>query len=390
MIATTDGLDEVVNAIHAAPVVGFDTEFVGEHSYEPQLCLLQVSTGNAVWIVDPLAGLDLTGFWSALTAPGREVVALAARQEILFCLRYAQRPPAQLFDPQLAAGLVGLGYPLSHTNLVRKVLDIVVPAGEAFTDWRKRPLSTRQVEYAAADVQHLLEVRERLLERARRLKRVDWLVGECAYLVERVVESEREERWWRVGGASSLNRRGLAVLRELWRWRDASARSADVPPRRVLGDDIMVEVAKRSPRTVGDLFALRGLERSSLRKTGGEMVTAVIRGLDVASDQLPELRRRDDPPQVAIVTQVVSVVAGGLAARHQVDPALLATTADLQEVVRWRLGAGDGERPAILNGWRGEILGRPLLDLLDGRSAIRIADLSAPDPVRIEERTGNP
>lgn len=215
MAATPDTLRAVVEAIHAAPVVGFDTEFVGEHSYEPQLCLLQISTGGATWIIDPLVGLDLNSFWSALTAPGREVVALAARQEILFCTKYAGRPPAQVFDPQLAAGLVGLGYPLSHTNLVRKVLDVTVPAGETFTDWRKRPLSLKQIEYAAADVQHLLEVRVRLLERARQLNRLDWVRGECADLVTRVVKSEAEERWWRVSGATGLNRRGMGVLREL-------------------------------------------------------------------------------------------------------------------------------------------------------------------------------
>ncbi|MSQ27197.1 MAG: ribonuclease D [Dehalococcoidia bacterium] len=386
MVSTSAALAPLVDAIKTAPVVAFDTEFVGEHSYEPQLCLIQLATSDATWIVDPLAGLDLSALWLALTAPGREVVALAARQEILFCLRYAHRPPSQLFDPQLAAGLVGLGYPLSHTNLVRKVLDINVPAGETFTDWRKRPLTARQIEYAAADVQHLLEVRRQMLDRAERMNRVDWLTGECAGLVERVVKSEDEERWWRVSGATSLNRRGLGVLRELWRWRDTTARTADVPPRRVLGDEIMVEVAKRSPSTVDDLFALRGLERGSLRKAGGEMVAAVKRGMDLPSDQLPDLRRRDDPPQVSTVTQVVSVVANSLAARHQVDPALLATTANLQELVRWRLGAGEPERPAVLDGWRGEILGRPLLDLLDGRSIIRITDLKAPDPVRIEPR----
>ena len=386
MVSTSAALAPLMDAIKTAPVVAFDTEFVGEHSYEPQLCLVQLATSDAAWIVDPLTGLDLAGLWSALTAPGREVVALAARQEVLFCLRYAHRPPSQLFDPQLAAGLVGLGYPLSHTNLVRKVLDISVPAGETFTDWRKRPLTARQIEYAAADVQHLLEVRRRLLDQAGRMNRVDWIAGECAGLVERVVKSEDEERWWRVSGATSLSRRGLGVLRELWRWRDAAARTTDVPPRRVLSDDIMVEVAKRSPTTVDDLFALRGLERGSLRKAGGEMVAAVKRGMDLPNDQLPDLRRRDDPPQVSTVTQVVSVVANSLAARHQVDPALLATTADLQELVRWRLGAAERERPAVLDGWRGEILGRPLLDLLDGRSIIRITDLKAPDPVRIEPR----
>ncbi len=383
-VDTPQGLAAAVAAIGQAPVVGFDTEFVGESTYEPQLCLLQVSTSDGIWVIDPLSGIDLRGFWAVLTEPGREVVALAARQELLFCLHYAGRTPSAVFDPQLAAGLVGYGYPLSHTNLVLRVLDVRVPSGETFTDWRKRPLTPSQLEYAAADVQYLLTIRERLLALAQSMARSDWMTDENARLVEKVVQSEQEERWWRVSGAMSLNRRGLAVLRELWRWREQAARTADVPVRRILGDDIMVEIAKRSPKTVPDLFALRGLDR--MRKAGPELVAAVQTGLRVPDQDLPQLKRRDDPPQVAVLGHLVSVVAGGLAAQHQVDPALLATTADLQDLVRWRLGLGGEERPAILDGWRGDILGQPLLDLLAGKSALWVADAQAANPLRIGPR----
>ena len=124
-------LAEVVKAIRAEPVIGFDTEFVGESTYEPQLCLIQVAAGERIFVIDPLAGLGLGEFWQALTEPDREVIALAARQELLFCLRYAGRPPHRLFDPQIAAGLVGYGYPLSHTNMLQRVLDVRVRGGES-------------------------------------------------------------------------------------------------------------------------------------------------------------------------------------------------------------------------------------------------------------------
>ena len=383
-VDTRESLAAAIAAIGRAPVAGFDTEFVGESTYEPQLCLLQVSTTEGIWVIDPLSGIDLRAFWAALTEPGREVVALAARQELLFCLRDAGRTPTAVFDPQLVAGLVGYGYPLSHTNLVLRVLDVRVPSGETFTDWRKRPLTPTQLEYAAADVQYLLTIRARLLDRAQALGRAGWIQDESAHLVERVVHSEQEERWWRVSGAMSLNRRGLAVLRELWRWRDQAARTADLPVRRIMGDDMMVEIAKRSPKTVPDLFALRGLDR--MRKAGPELVAAVQAGLRLPEKDLPQLKRRDDPPQVAILGHLASVVAGGLAAQHQVDQALLATTADLQDLVRWHLGLGDEGRPAILDGWRGAILGQPLLDLLAGKSALRVADAQSPNPLRLEER----
>lgn len=384
-VDTPGPLAEAVAAINRAPVVGFDTEFVGETTYEPKLCLLQVATAEGVWVIDPLAPrLDLTAFWQALTAPGREMVALAARQELLFCLRNAGRLPEKVLDPQIAAGLVGYGYPLSHTNLVLKVLDIRVPAGETFTDWRKRPLTPAQLEYAAADVVHLLVLRDQLLSMARTLHREEWVWGECERQRLRVAASDREERWGRVPGAASLNPRRLAALRALWRWRDATARTTDQPPRRVLSDDLLIEVAKRSPKTTQDLFALRGFDRSSLRKAGPELVDAVLSALALPESELPKPRRRDDPSQVTVLGQILAVVSNNLAAQHAVDPALLATSGDLQEFVRWHLGISEEGRPPILEGWRGEILGQPLLDLLEGRSRIRVTDAQSATPLSIE------
>lgn len=377
-------LDAAVAALERAKVVAFDTEFIGESTYEPVLCLLQVATEDGVWVIDPLARLDLRRFWAALTAPDREVVALAARQEILFCLRYAGRAPARVFDPQLAAGLVGYGYPLSHTNLVQRVLGERVDGGETYTDWRRRPLTKRQLDYAASDVVHLVEIRRRLLARAESLGRVDWLEREAEQLVTRVVESERAERWWRVSSAGSLNRRELAVLRELWLWRDAAAREADQPARRVLGDDLLIAIARRKPQTTNDLFALRGLERPNVRRAGNDIVQAVRRGLAVPDAELPQSLRRDDPPQLQALVQLISVVTAGLAARHQVDNALLATNADLQDLVRWHLHVEGASKPDALEGWRGEILGRPLLDVLSGRSAIRVENASSSTPLRID------
>jgi ribonuclease D len=377
-------LARAVEAILREPVVGLDSEFVGEASYEPRLCLLQVSTRDEIFVIDPLARIDLAGFWQALTEPDREVVAFAARQELLFCLRYAGRLPGLTFDPQLAAGLVGFGYPLSHTNLLLRALDVRVDGGETYTDWRRRPLSARQLAYAADDVRHLLPLSEALLERAAALGRAHWLRNECERFVERVLAAEGEERWWRVSGASGLNRRRLGVLRELWRWRDRAARQADQPPRRIMSDDLMVEVAKRSPQTVPELTSLRGMDRPAFRTAAPALVAAVQAGLNVPDTELPELRRPDDPPQVAVLAQLLAILANNLAAQHKVDPGLLATAAELQEFVRWRLGFSDVVPAALLQGWRGEVLGGALVELLEGKRVIRVADPRSASPLSIE------
>lgn len=376
-------LREAVKAIKAEAIVGLDTEFVGESTYQPQLCLIQVSAGNRIFIIDPLAGLQLGEFWEALTDTGREVIALAARQELLFCLRYAGRPPHRLFDPQIAAGLVGYGYPLSHTNLLLRVLDVRVRGGETFTDWRKRPLTANQLHYAAEDVRSLVALRLSLLARAREQERELWIDLECARLVRRVVQGQDEERWYRVSGAGRLNRRELAVLREVWLWRDNTARSQNSPPKRVLSDDLLMQIVRRKPQSPNDFLQLRGTER--YRRDADAIVAAVAKGLQTPAESLPELVSRDDPPQVQILGQLASIVTNSLAAQEQVDVALLATTADLQDVVRWHLGLIE-ERPDVLDGWRGEILGRPLLDLLEGRSTIRVQDAQSKSPLRIEPR----
>lgn len=382
-VEQASSLAMAVAAIRAEPVVGFDTEFVGESTYEPVLCLIQVSAGERIFVIDPLARIDLGEFWQALTEPDREVIALAARQELLFCLRYAGRVPHRVFDPQIAAGLVGYGYPLSHTNMLQRVLDVHVAGGETFTDWRKRPLTANQLQYAAEDVRHLATLRLSLLARAREQDRELWVDLECARLVHRVVQGQDEERWYRVSGAGRLNRRELGVLREVWQWRENTAKAIDTPPRRVLSDDLLMQIVRRKPKSSADLLQLRGTDR--LRRDSEIIVAAVAKAFRTPEKDLPALIGRDDPAQVQILGQLASIVSNSLAAQHQIDVALLATTADLQDVVRWHLGLSE-ERPDVLEGWRGEILGRPLLDLLEGRSSIRVADARSKSPLRIEPR----
>jgi len=382
-VRTPAALGEAVAALAEADRIGFDTEFVSEGSYEPILCLIQLATERGLWLVDPLALPDLDVFWRELISDRHEVIALAAREEVRFCVRYAGRAPARLLDPQVAAGLVGYGYPMSHTNLVKKALGVNVASGEAFTDWRKRPLSDRQLEYAADDVRHLLALADRLGADARRLGRAAWVEAECRRLVERV-SGDGDERW-RVSGSAGLNRRDLAVLRELWRWRDQAARAANQPVRRILRDEMLVEIARRKPPTTADLFALRGLERGSVQKSGPAIVAAVQQALALPEEDLPASLRRSDPPQVAVLSQFLSLVAAGLAAEHGVDLALLSTSADLQEFVRWSLGLTDrAVEPAILKGWRGEILGEPLREILAGRRRVRVRTLKSPNPLVFE------
>jgi ribonuclease D len=383
-VRTRSEMDQAIEAIRRAEQVAFDTEFVSEGAYEPLLCLIQLATPEEIWIIDPLAVTELGDLWEAVTSEDREMVALAAREEIRFCIRYAGRPPQRLLDPQIGAGFLGYGYPLSHTNLVKKALNVAVAGGEAFTDWRQRPLAPRQLDYASDDVRHLLALRSLIVREAEQRGRTDWVYDECRRLVERVLEADQEERW-RVSGNAGLSRRELAVLREVWRWRDRLARATNNPPRRMLRDDLLVEVARRKPATVADLLALRGLDRGSMRDQGAKIVAAVQTALALPDAELPRSQRRQDPVQLGVLSQFLSLAANGLAAEHEIDPALLATSAELQELVRWRLAGEKGDEPHLMQGWRGEILGKSLLEILDGKRQVRVKNLKSANPLVFEE-----
>jgi ribonuclease D len=374
-------LAPLIEHLSTQPVVGFDTEFISEGRYEPALCLVQLSTPDGIWIVDPIAIQDLSDLWKVLAS--RELVTVAARQEIKFCEKGAGVPPVSVLDLQVAAGLLGFGFPLSHTNLVLRILNIKVHGGESFTDWRKRPLTAVQLKYAADDVRYLLQIREKLLRRAEKMGRVDWIRGECARMVTDVL---REEERWRVSGSSRLNRRQLAALREVWRWRDRAARKSNIPVGRVLSDAMLIEVAKRSPASVEDLFAIRGLDRKLFRNSEADVVGAVKKAQELPEDKLPSNERREDPPQVAVVQKLLSVAANGLAAEYDVDPALLATTSDLQDLVRWFLeGETVGDEPDAMVGWRGEILREPLLGFLEGKRYVRVGNIKKANPLVFED-----
>jgi ribonuclease D len=373
--------ETLLRQLSSQATIGLDTEFISEGRYEPELCLVQLSTPEEIFIVDPLVFPALRPMWELLAAPGRELVTVAARQEVKFCAKGADAPPACVLDLQVAAGLLGYGYPLSHTNLCLRILNARVNGGESFTDWRKRPLRPVQLEYAADDVRYLLPMRDKILERAGKLDRTSWVRGECDHLVKSVL---REDERWRISGSARLSRRQLAVLREVWRWRDRQASNLNVPTSRVLGDSMLIEIARRSPASVEDLFSIRGLDSRMLRKAEQDVVDAVARARSIPEAELPSNERRDDPPQVAVLAKLLSVAVANLAAETDVDTALLATTSDIQEIVRWFLDQEGTPLPEVMEGWRGEILQESLIGFLEGKKVVRVGNVRRPNPLVFE------
>jgi ribonuclease D len=386
-VVTTDTqLRELVRRLADQPHVAFDTEFVSEHTYRSQLCLLQVAAPGVLAVVDTLAVPELEPFWRLLAEPGRTTVVHAGREEMGFILHAIGTRPSSLFDVQVAAGLVDHDYPAGYAAIVRRFLSLPTNKGETRTDWRKRPLSAAQLEYAVDDVRHLERLWRTLGERLERLGRTAWMDEEMKSWQDDVEESFVRKRWRRVSGLNGLSRRELALVRELWHWRDLVAGERDMPPRRVLRDDLLVELAKRKSADEHDIGAVRGMQRSDLRHIMRGLTEAVQRGLDVPEDECPGgEKHRAPPPQVAMLGQFLATALAGMCRQMSLAPALVGTSGDMRDLLSHKLGYHAGDRePLLAAGWRRHVVGDLVDDLLAGRASLRIGDVRSHDPLVIE------
>ncbi|MBI3839495.1 MAG: HRDC domain-containing protein [Planctomycetia bacterium] len=385
-ITTQRDLDKFCQDLAGTPSIAFDTEFVSEHTYRPELCLIQVVAGDRLAVIDPTVVGDVTGFWELLSAPGHETVVHAGREELLFCVGAVGRPPESLFDIQIAAGLVGYEYPAGYGSLLFKLLGQRLHKGETRTDWRRRPLSEGQIEYALDDVRYLGAMAGKLRERLRELSRAAWLETEMAAWQADVTATRSDERWWKVSGTSGLSRRSLAIVREIWRWREREAEKRDCPTRRVLRDDLIIELAKRRSPDAKQIRALRGMERGDLQRALPHLAAAVERALALADDECPRPQQRDAPAQLAVLGQFLSSALGSVCRRAELAPSIVGTASDVRDLVAYRLGLhqGNGEPPLLGRGWRAEIVGCLIDDLLAGKLAIRVRDPLSDEPLSFE------
>jgi len=385
-ITTESQLDALVRRLADHESLGFDTEFVSEHTYRSQLCLIQVAAGDVLAVIDAVKVRELEPFWRLLTDPGRTTVVHAGREELGFILHAIGERPAQLFDVQVAAGLVDHDYPAGYAAIVRRMLGMPTNKGETRTDWRKRPLSPAQIDYALDDVRHLDDLWKTLQQKLADRGRTGWMTEEMEKWLDEVEASFTRKRWRRVSGLNGLSRRELAVARELWHWRDSVAQDRDLPPKRVLRDDLLVELCKRKTADPQQISAVRGMQRSDLRHILPAIADAIDRGLNLPDEELPGgEKHRTPPPQVNVLGQFLATAVGGLCRQLEIAPALVGTASDMRELLAWKLSHGGNEPPpALTQGWRARVVGNLIDDLLAGRASLRISDLKSRDPLVID------
>jgi ribonuclease D len=368
----------------SCPHFGFDTEFVGEDTYHPSLCLVQVATSQGLFLIDPLTVGPLDEFWKLVVDPSRVAVVHAGREEVRLCRLWTGQVPGNLFDLQLAAGLAGMTYPLGHGALVHQVLRVQMDKGQTLTEWRERPLTPEQIRYAFDDVRYLLPLWEKLSAKLAKLGRADWAREEFGRLAAVAAPEEPDtERWRKLRGLGSLDRRRLAVVRALYNWREETAAKTNRPTRAIIRDDLIIEIARRNPTSERDLKVVRGLPHRDLRA----IVETVVQARALPLEQCPaSLGREQDPPQVALVSNVLTAVLGDVCARLRLAQSIVSSNNDVKQLVRARL-AGE-PLPADLpltRGWRAAHILPELLAILEGRRFVGVADLASEAPFTYQD-----
>ena len=342
-----------------------------EKTYWARLCLIQVAAGDEAAIIDPFEIADLGPLLDVFTDDTVLKVLHAGSQDLEILYRLSGSAAGPVFDTQVAATLAGFPSQVGYARLVQDLFDVTVDKSDTFTDWARRPLTPAQMEYALMDVRYLEPAYLELTKRLEREGRLPWLADDFAHMADPALyEVVPEQQFRRLKRISSLTRRQLGVLQSVAAWREREAMRRDLPRRWVVGDETLVEVARRRPDTPAALTEIRGLNPRALGDGGSGLLRAVAEGCAVPDADLPRIERR---PRAIVDVEGVVELMGALvrvrAAEHSIAVPLLATRADLE-----RLASGDRADNPLLAGWRRSIVGDDLVRLVDGRLALSVAD----------------
>jgi ribonuclease D len=392
-LATQDEIAQIAKLAREGGRLGIDTEFMSEGRYRPLLCLAQVVADSTIVLLDTLRDdIDVAPLAELLADPDVEVVLHAGRQDVAILRRVWNTDVRNVFDTQIAAGFAGASAQAGYANLLGQMLGRRVGKTASYTRWDARPLTAEQLSYAAEDVAHLLELADELHQRVSESGRLEWAREECRRLESATDERDPETVWERLPRIGQLDPRSRAVARRLAAWRERTASNEDRPVGSVLADPALVEAAKRHPSDAEGLGHIRGMHRSVIRRRGDDILAAVQQGLSdppIPREQARPKSEPSDAPLIALAEALLRTRALDAGLAYE----LIASRAELEAIV----GAarrGEAEPPVrTLTGWREELVGADLRDLLAGRSAVgvgpdRLLRLSATElPARAAVRS---
>lgn len=364
-------LEEFCTALKKGPFLTIDTEFLRDKTYYPRLCLIQMAgPGIDAAAVDPLApGLDLAPVHGLLADENIVKVFHAARQDLEIFYNLTGNIPHPLFDTQVAAMVCGYGDQVGYHALVDKICGHNLDKGAQFTDWSRRPLSKRQLDYALDDVTHLRDIYLHLSRELEREGRTSWVRQEMDILTSPATYQNPPREAWRRIKIKTNRPKVLSVLREIAAWREEEAQRRDVPRNRVLRDEVLADIAIHEPQGTDDLGKIRGIGADMARgKMGQALLLAIKRGLETPKNQMPEIVRKNGmPSEYTPALEMLKMLLRICAAEAGVAAKLIANSEDLEALAMEK----NPDIPA-LKGWRREVFGNQALALKDGKLSLSL------------------
>ncbi|HEY7810088.1 MAG TPA: ribonuclease D [Allosphingosinicella sp.] len=372
LITDSESLASLCDRLSRSHFIAVDTEFMRENSYWPELCLIQIGNEEEAAAIDPKApGIDLTPMLDLLT-DNEEVLKVfhAGGQDIEIIYNLTGKTPHPLFDTQIAAMALGLGEQVGYQNLVESLLGKSLDKGARFTDWARRPLDKRQIDYAIGDVTYLATLFPKMLERLRKTSRGDWLDEEMERIADPAnYENDPELAWKRVR-VSSRKADVLGRLKALAAWREVEARGKNLPRGRIMKDETLADVASHPPANQEALARVRGLSPAwAGNDIGGRLMAALHGAQPLPADEMPGREERGPGlgKEGALVADLLKLLLKIRSRESNVASKLIARSEELE-----MLAAGKRDGLAILKGWRFDQFGRDALDLVEGRLAFAV------------------
>ncbi len=371
LITDSASLAELCARLAKSDFVAVDTEFMRENTYWPDLCLIQIADENEAAAIDPKAdGIDLQPLLD-LMVDNEDVLKVfhAGGQDVEIIYNLTGKTPHPIFDTQIAAMALGQGEQIGYGNLVDSWLGIVLDKGARFTDWGRRPLDKRQIDYAIGDVTHLVKIFPMLVNRLVKQGRGDWLDEEMERLADPANYVNEPSLAWQRVKIPSRKAEVLGRLKALAAWREREARGKNLPRGRIVKDETMADIAAHPPRDQSDLAKVRGLSASwGGNDIGGRMMKALAEAKPLGPDELPRDEKKPGlGKEGSLVADLLKLLLKIRAREIDVAPRLLARTDELE-----LLAAGKRDNLTILEGWRAEQFGKDALDLVEGRLAFAV------------------
>ena len=372
IVRTNDGLAEISDKLRAYKTFALDTEFVGERTYLPTLSLVQIATVDWIVLIDPISISNLDPFWELVADPDIEKVLHAAREDLRLACVNSGLAPRSIFDTQVAAGFVGLPqYPISYAKLVEALTGVRLSKSETRSEWDKRPLTPEQIRYAKDDVRYLLEIRDKLANVISKLDRTDWFVEEMGRFSDPTYYvTDPEDVYLKIRGPrAGMGARQTAILRAVAAWREREAAELNVPARTILRDETLTEIALRPPSHLSEFKRLRNFPAGDEVSIGPPILAEIQAAKRLSEPDLPaplaSLGETETPTQKAF-SDLAFALATIHAQSNRLSPELLLSRAAASDLTLGR------NNSLLMNGWRKDLIGNTLQQLLDGKLDVRI------------------